>query len=56
MYCMGNPDHRTPDEVVKLYFDNYRTNRDAPISEKEHAELMDILDFYQEQNENESKK
>jgi len=47
---MGNPDRRLPEDVVKLYFDNYRTNKSAPISDKEHAELMDILDFYQEQN------
>ena len=50
MFCMGNPDHKLPEDIAHLYFDDYRTNQDTPLSDREQAELMDILDFYDKQN------
>ena len=51
MFCMGNPDRKLPEDIIHLYSDDYIVTRRPPLTDREHAELMDTLDFYKEQNE-----
>ena len=51
MFCMGNPERKMPEDIIHLYSDDYIVTRRPPLTDREHAELMDTLDFYKEQNE-----
>jgi hypothetical protein len=50
MFCMGNPEHKLPEDITHLYCDDYIITKGTPLSDHEHAELMDLLDYYNEQN------
>lgn len=56
MFCMGNPDRVRPEDIFKLYCDRYRTTQGNPISEQDEAELMDLIDYYSEQNKKDGDK
>jgi hypothetical protein len=55
MFCMGNPDRVKPEEIIKLYIDDYHVTKGKPISEKETAELLDLIDYYDEENKKDGK-
>jgi hypothetical protein len=50
MFCMGNPEHKLPEDITHLYCDDYIITKGTPLSDCEHAELMNLLDYYNEQN------
>lgn len=38
-FCMGNPDHVKPTDIVHLYFDDYTNQEVLPVTE-EYAQAM----------------
>ena len=42
MFCMGNPDRKSPSDIFKLYFDDDEEDV-PPISEEEEAELQALM-------------
>ena len=39
MFCMGNPNHKQPQDVLPLYFDDWDEDSDLP-TEDEIAEVV----------------
>ena len=42
MFCMGNPDHKSPSDIFHLYFDDDEEDV-PPISEEDEAELQALM-------------
>ena len=42
-FCMGNPEHKQPEDLVPLYFDNYKEQYDSPLTDEEKAELEEDM-------------
>ena len=51
MFCMGNKDGKTPDDVIPLYFDNYRQQERAAVSQAEIDMLQREMQMINEQNQ-----
>lgn len=51
MFCMGNPNHKQPQDILPLYFDDWDNDEDGgmPISEEEKQELVDLMNRMNEQ-------
>lgn len=50
MFCLGNPKGIMPEDIIKLYFDRYKDTAGPQISPEVQSEMLDLLDFYTEQN------
>ncbi len=50
MFCMGNPNHKEPQDILHLYFDDWDDDdADEPISEEDKQELVDLMNRMNEQ-------
>lgn len=48
MFCMGNPQGKMPQDIVKLYFDDWDRDDDVPdMSEEEKKQLQADMDAWQ---------
>ena len=48
MFCMGNPQGKMPQDIVKLYFDDWDSEDDVPeMSEEEKKQLQADMDAWQ---------
>ena len=43
MFCMGNPEKKTPLDIFHLYFDDWDKDADLPISDEEARGLQDTI-------------
>ena len=43
MFCMGNPDKKTPTDIFHLYFDDWDKETDLPLSDEEARGLQDTM-------------
>ena len=50
MFCMGNPDRKLPEDIIHLYSDDYIVTKRPPLTDKEQDELLDMLDYYEQEN------
>jgi hypothetical protein len=49
MFCMGNPQGKMPQDIVKLYFDDWDSEDDVPeMSEEEKKQLQADMDAWQD--------
>ena len=49
MFCMGNPQGKMPQDIVKLYFDDWEREDDVPeMSEEEKKQLQADMDAWQD--------
>ena len=49
MFCMGNPQGKMPQDIVKLYFDDWDCEDDVPeMSEEEKKQLQADMDAWQD--------
>ena len=51
MFCMGNKDGKTPDDVIPLYFDHYRQQEREAVSQAEIDMLQREMQMINEQNQ-----
>lgn len=48
MFCKGNPQGKMPQDIVKLYFDDWDRDDDVPeMSEEEKKQLQADMDAWQ---------
>lgn len=47
MFCMGNPEHKLPTDIVKLYFDDDDRDEIPEMSEEEKIQLQADMDAWQ---------
>ena len=40
MFCLGNPNHKEPEDIIKLYFDRYVTETETQLTDEDRAELL----------------
>lgn len=40
MFCMGNPSHKEPEDIIKLYFDRYVTYKETQLTDEDRAGLQ----------------
>lgn len=40
MFCLGNPNHKEPEDIVKLYFDRYKFESESILTEEDRADLL----------------
>ena len=56
MFCMGNPERKNPQDIIPLYFDNYKGQDAPPLSDRERQELQAEIDAmnaeYERKNRN----
>ena len=43
MFCMGNPEKKTPSDIVHLYFDDFDKESDHPISDDEIRQMQEEM-------------
>lgn len=43
MFCMGNPEKKSPTDIFHLYFDDFDKESDQPISDDEIREMQDMM-------------
>ena len=43
MFCMGNPEKKTPSDILHLYFDDFDKEPDQPISDDEGEQSEDLF-------------
>ena len=43
MFCMGNPDKKTPTDIFHLYFDDWDKEPDQPISDDEIRQMQEEM-------------
>jgi hypothetical protein len=49
MFCTGNPQDKMPQDIVKLYFDDWDSEDDVPeMSEEEKKQLQADMDAWQD--------
>ena len=49
MFCNGNPQGKMPQDIVKLYFDDWDCEDDVPeMSEEEKKQLQADMDAWQD--------
>ena len=51
MFCMGNKDGKTPDDVIPLYFDHYRQQEREAVSQEVEDMLQREIQLMNEQNQ-----
>lgn len=44
MFCMGNPNHKVPEDIIKLYFDRYVTETETQLTDEDRTELLAEMD------------
>ena len=49
MFCMGNPNHKVPEDIIKLYFDRYVTETETQLTDEDRAELLAEMDAMNEE-------
>lgn len=40
MFCMGNPNHKEPEDIIKLYFDRYMFYTESQLTDDDRAGLL----------------
>ena len=40
MFCMGNPQHKEPEDIIKLYFDRYKFATESQLTDEDRADLL----------------
>lgn len=40
MFCMGNPNHKEPEDIIKLYFDRYKFVTESQLTDEDRADLQ----------------
>jgi len=40
MFCLGNPNHKEPEDIVKLYFDRYKFVTESQLTDEDRADLL----------------
>ena len=40
MFCMGNPNHKEPEDIIKLYFDRYKFATESQLTDEDRADLQ----------------
>ena len=40
MFCMGNPNHKEPEDIIKLYFDRYMFSTESQLTDDDRAGLL----------------
>ena len=43
MFCMGNPEKKTPSDILHLYFDDFDKESDQPISDDEIRQMQEEM-------------
>lgn len=43
MFCMGNPDKKSPTDILHLYFDDFDKESDQPISDDEIRHMQEEM-------------
>ena len=43
MFCMGNPEKKTPSDILHLYFDDFDKESDKPISDDEIRQMQEEM-------------
>lgn len=43
MFCMGNPEKKSPLDIFHLYFDDWDKEADLPLSDEEARGLQDTI-------------
>jgi hypothetical protein len=43
MFCMGNPEKKTPSDILHLYFDDFNKESDQPISDDEIRQMQEEM-------------
>ena len=43
MFCMGNPEKKTPSDIIHLYFDDFDKESDQPISDDEIRQMQEEM-------------
>lgn len=49
MFCMGNPNHKVPEDIIKLYFDRYVTETETQLTDEDRTELLAEMDAMNEE-------
>ena len=51
MFCMGNPQKKTPQDILKLYFDDYDNEYEEPepLTEEDRKHLNEEMMAFQKQ-------
>ena len=40
MFCMGNTQHKEPEDIIKLYFDRYKFVTESQLTDEDRADLL----------------
>ena len=40
MFCMGNQQHKEPEDIIKLYFDRYKFVTESQLTDEDRADLL----------------
>ena len=43
LFCMGNPEKKSPTDIFRLYFDDFDKESGQPISDDEIREMQDMM-------------
>ena len=56
IFCMGNPEKKTPLDIFHLYFDDWDKDTDLPLSDEEARGLQDTIEEMNRQTLEEKEK
>jgi hypothetical protein len=41
---MGNPNHKEPEDIIKLYFDRYQFTSESQLTDEDRADLIAYME------------
>ena len=44
MFCLGNPNRKEPEDIIKLYFDRYKFVTESQLTDEDRADLLADMD------------